>query len=593
MPTPSDPTDAVRRAQRLHADGRVAEAEALYREVLAADPHNPHALHLMGVLALQRGDFERAYGLIGYAVRFRPNFPQALSNLGVVLEHLNRPADAEAAYREAIRLKPDYTDAHNNLGNALRKQGKLREAAGAYRAAARLRPNDPASALGLAIAAQERGDTEGAVAHFRRWSGLQRDNPAAASDLLFALLHHPSYTPEELFAEHRRWSESFERPLRGTWFPHPNDREPARPLRVGYVSPDFREHPTARFVEPVLAHHDRAQLITVCYSDARRPDAVTERLRVLAAEWRETAGLPDEHLAAHIRRDGIDVLVDLTGHMAGNRLPVFARRPAPVQVTWLYPHSTGLEVMDWRITDDLCDPDELGTAQFHTERLLRLDGCAWCYRPTDDSPAVGPLPADRNGFVTFGSLNRLAKVSPPVARLWARVLDAVPDSRLLVLAPGGEANDSARRLFEQAGVPPARLALAAHRPRPQYLALMGEEVDIALDPFPYAGTTTTCDLLWTGVPVISLVGRTAVSRVGLDLLTAIGLPDLAADTPDTYVAAAAGLAADRPRLRGLRSTLRATMQGSPLRNESDFTRRLEVAYRRAWVVWCDSGIANK
>ena len=588
MPAPPDATlDALRQAQRLHAAGRLAEAEAGYRAVLAADPDNPHALHLSGVLALQRGDLQQAHELIGRALQVRPAFPEALGNLGVVLEHLDRLAEAERAYREAIRLQPNYLDAHNNLGNALRKQGQFAEAAAAYRAAARLRPEHPAAYLGLALAAHERADPDAAVAHYRRWSALQPDNPSAASDLLFALLHHPGLTAEQLFAEHRRWSEAFERPLRATWLPHANDRDPDRPLRVGYVSPDFREHATARFMEPVLASHDRGRFTVVCYSDARRPDAATARFRSYAAEWRDTAGVPDEHLAAQIRRDGIDVLVDPTGHMAGNRLGVFARRPAPVQAAYMsYPHSTGLESMGWRVTDAASEPPELGGERFNTERLLRLDGCAFCYRPTE-APDVSDLPAlSDGGRVTFGMLNRMAKVNPPAIRLWARVLAAVPGSTLLVLASGGERNDAVRQVFESEGIKPDRLRLVPTGSRQQYLSL-AHQIDVNLDPFPYAGMTTTCDLLWMGVPTVTLAQGGSAGRAGASLLTAAGLPQLIAHTPDEYVRIAAALAGDLPALAALRAGLRRQVERSPFRDERGTAARLEAAYRHMWRAWCE------
>ena len=548
-------TEDLRSAQRLHQSGRLDEAEVIYRSVIVRDPDrpDPDALHLLGVVALQRGEAERAYGLIGHAVRARPRFPEALNNLGVVLEVLDRLGEAEAAYREAVRLKADYIEAHNNLGNVLRRRGELRGADEAYGAALRLRPKDPAAHRGLAATCHDRGDPAAAVAHYRCWSALQPDNPGAASDLLYALLHDPAQTPASRFAEHRRWSAAFEGPLRATWHPHANDRDPDRPLRVGYASSDFREHPTARFVEPVLANHDRGRFVAVCYSDARRADAVTNRLRTLAADWRDTAGMPDEHLAAQIHRDGIDVLVDLTGHMAGNRLAVFARRPAPVQATWLYPHSTGLETMGWRITDELADPPEV-TEAFHTESVLRLDGCAVCYRPTE-APDVNDLPAANGGRVTFGMLNRMAKVNPQAIRLLARVLAAVPGSMLLVLAAGGERNGAVRCLFESEGIAPNRLRLAPTGPRPQYLAL-AHQVDINLDPFPYAGMTTTCDLLWMGVPTVTLAQGGSAGRAGASVLSAAGLPHLIADTPNEYVRIAASLAAARPALAALRAGLR-------------------------------------
>lgn len=587
--TSTNLVDLLRSARRLYGAGRWAEAEAACRHVLARDPSDADALHLLGALALRAGNTGRAYGLIGHAVRRRPSFPEALNNLGVALEALGRPADAAAAYREALRLDPAYDLAYGNLGNALRALGQLDAAADAYATAAARRPADPAPRLALAVVCQERGRLAEAIEHYRQRADLEPDSPAAGSDLLFALLHDPAQTPQSLFDAHRAWAERHERPLLAAHTPHENDRDPARrPLRVGYVSPDFREHTVARFIEPVLAHHDPEQVIAVCYSDVARPDAMTARIRSAVPEWRDTAGISDEQLAALIRQDRIDVLVDLTGHMGGNRLCVFARRPAPVQVAYMgYPHSTGLTSMGWRLTDAASDPPELGGEQLNTERLFRLGGgCAFAYRPTD-APDVSKLPALRNGLVTLGMLNRMAKVTPQCVRLWARVLSAVPNARLLVLAAGGEANAAVRRLFESNGVAPGRLRLAPTGPRRQYLRL-ADEVDVLLDPFPYAGMTTTCDFLWQGVPTVTLARGASAGRAGASLLSAVGLVQCIAETEGRYVEAAVSLASDLPALAALRSSLREQMAHSPLRDERSLAGRMEAAYRQMWRAWCES-----
>ena len=565
--------------------GRWADATAACRRVLAADPTRADALRLLGVSALKLGHLDEAVDALRRALHLRPADAEAYNNLGVALEGRGQFTKAENAYKAALRINPRYVEALNNLGHLLRKADRPWEAADAYRAALGLRPADATAHVGLAAAYLALGRLADALAHYRRRADLQPDSPVAHSDLLFWLLHGPDVSPDALFDEHRRWAGRHERPLAGSVPSHENDSDPERVLRVGYVSPDFREHTMPRFVEPVVANHDPAQVRYVCYSDVRWPDAVTQRMRAMAPEWRDTAGLGDEALAKLVRHDRIDVLVDVTGHMGGGRLGTFARRPAPVQAAYMgYPHTTGLEAMAWRITDAVSDPPGL-TEAFHTEKLLRLDGCAWCYRPTG-SPDVSDLPALSNGGrVTFGMLNRMAKVNPPAVRLWARVLAAVPGSALLALASGGEGNKPVRELFESEGIAPDRLRLAPTGPRPQYLAL-AHQVDIHLDPFPYAGMTTTCDLLWMGVPTVTLAQGGPAGRAGASVLAAAGLPHLTADTPDAYVRIAAALAADLPALSALRAGLRQQVERSPLRDERGTAAKLEAAYRHMWRQWC-------
>jgi predicted O-linked N-acetylglucosamine transferase (SPINDLY family) len=369
--------------------------------------------------------------------------------------------------------------------------------------------------------------------------------------------------------------------------PHPNSPEPGRRLKVGYVSADFRAHPVARFQEAVLAHHDREAFEVFCYSDVARADAVTARFQSYADHWRDVRSLNDERLAALIRDDEIDVLVDLSGHASGNRLTTFARGPAPVQVTCNgYVNTTGMTTMGYRLTDALHDPPGM-TDHLHTERLVRLPGCNWCYRPDDDSPGVSPPPCLSGGGVTFGSLNKLYKATARMANLWAQVLEQVPNSRLVLVANGGDrANPSVRQSLVRSGIPGERLEiLDKANTRQEYLERFGK-IDITLDTFPFNGITTTCDALWMGVPAVSLSGRTHVSRAGLSILTNLGLSDLVAAHPDEYVQRAVGLARDIERLSDLRNGMRERMERSPLRDERAYARAVEDAYRSTWLDWC-------
>jgi predicted O-linked N-acetylglucosamine transferase (SPINDLY family) len=367
--------------------------------------------------------------------------------------------------------------------------------------------------------------------------------------------------------------------------PHLNDRSPQRRLRIGYVSPDFRFHPVGRFLLPLLETHDRGNFEIFCYASVDVPDALTDRCRAYTDAWRDVRDLSDEQLAQVVRRDRIDVLVDLTMHMAQNRLLLFARKPAPVQVTYLaYCGTTGLETMDYRLTDPHLDPPG-GDERFYSERSVRLPETYWCYRPTIETPPVNPLPALAAGHVRFGSLNNFCKATPPTLAAWGRLLQAVPVSRLLLSARAGSHRDRVRGLLGEQGVASERVDFVDIQPVAEYFALY-QQIDVALDPFPYGGGTTSCDALWMGVPVVSLAGQTAVGRGGLSILTNVGLPDLAARDAGHYVQVAAELAQDLPRLSDLRATLRERMRNSPLMDAPRFARSVEAAYREMWRRWC-------
>jgi predicted O-linked N-acetylglucosamine transferase (SPINDLY family) len=400
------------------------------------------------------------------------------------------------------------------------------------------------------------------------------------------LNYDPAQTPETLLDAHRAFERTL--PPVPAPAPHANARDLERPLRVGYVSADFCAHPVGYFILPVLAAHDRARVAVHCFSGRLVEDDVSARLRGHAAAWRSTVGVDDAALAAQIRADGIDILVDLGGHTAGNRLGAFARKPAPIQVTWLgYPATTGLRAIDYRLSDAFADPADADRQS--VEALVRLPGGFHCYVPADAAPDVAPAPARAQGVVTFGSFNNLSKVNARVIAAWGRVLAAVAGSRLLVKArPLADPDTRARyqALFAQAGVAPERVSLIATATSwRDHMAQYGQ-VDIALDTFPYNGTTTTCDALWMGVPVITLRGDRHAGRVGVSLLSHVGLPELIADTLDDYVAKAAALAGDLDRLAALRTGLRPRLVAAPIGDPQRFTRALEDAYREMWRRWC-------
>jgi protein O-GlcNAc transferase len=524
--------------------GRFAEAAVSLRRACALAPSDSVVLLNLGVALLETGDFDGAVESIQRAVRLEPGRPEAHNLLGHALLSAGRLTDAISALEAALLLRPGYAAPHDNLGRALKAQGRTAEAIRHHRAALAAAPS-----------------------------------PGTHSNLLYSL-NFVDLDPKDILAEHVNWGS-----VHGGSGPAtslvPARGDEARRLRVGYVSPDFVNHAVSYFFAPVLAHHDRARFEVFCYSSVRVPDRVTERLRAMAEHWRDVAGSSDADLAAQIRNDGIDILVDLSGHTAHNRLLVFARRPAPVQVTWLgYPNTSGLGAMDYRITDSMSDPPGFADGAY-TEKLVRLPGTFSCYEPSPQSPDVGPLPAARTGSLTFGCFNNFAKVTPGMITLWGQVLVDSPGSRLLLKSNGlsdPDTRDLVLRSFATAGVGRERLELDGQvRSVADHLALY-HRMDIALDTHPYNGATTTCEALWMGVPVVTLAGRTHASRVGASFLTQVGLASLVASSLDGYRRACRELASDLTSLSGLRSSLRERMRGSTLCDGALFTRRLEDAF---------------
>jgi len=534
-----------------HRAGRLAEAERIYRQVLAQQPDHADALHLLGVLAGRTGRLDVAVELIRRAIAIWPTGASYHCNLGNALRSTGQIEQARESYRQAILLAPDFAEAHCNLGNVLKDMGRFDEAIAAFRQAIRLEP-------GLA---------------------------GAHSNLILTLHYHPGYDAKMIQEELRLWNQQHAEPLEKFIRPHSNSRDPDRRLRIGYVSPGFGDHPLGWFLLPLLANHDHQCVEVFAYARVPVPDTMTKRLRAHTDAWRDVVGLSDAQAADLIRQDRIDVLVDLALHTGDNCLPVFAHKPAPVQVTYLaYAGSSGLTTMDYRMSDPYLDPpgeDE----SFYSERTIRLPQTFWCYQPPVDLP-LQPPPALENGFITLGCLNNFCKVNEPLLSLWARVLESAPHSRLLLHAYEGSHRQRVLDHLQRESIDPQRVSFVAKAPLAAYFERY-HSIDIALDTLPYGGGTTTCDALWMGVPVVSLAGKMAVGRAGSSILSNVGVPELIARTPQQYVQIATDLAKDLPRLAELRRTLRGRMEASPLMDAPRFARNIETAYRQMWRNWCE------
>ena len=571
------------------ARNRLHMAIEWFRRALQLRPHFPEARNNLGFALEEAGRPDEAVQELRHAIRLDPASPEAHYNFGISLTTLGRLEDAFTAYRDAIALNPDFAEAHNNLGAVAKSLGRLDDAAASFQAALRVRPTLPATESNLAGVYEWQARHDDALAAHRRAIEMAPESASAHGNFLYTLLFHPGYDAAMLREAHDAWNRRHVQPLHRHIAAHSNDRAPARRLRVGYVCGLFRDHVLGRYLMPLLREHDRSAFEVICYSNNRINDAMTEHFRRTAAGWREIASMPDDEVAQLIRRDVIDVLIDTTLHMEGNRLLVFARKPAPVQVTFAgYPGSTGLETMDYRLTDVHLDPPGMHDASY-IEQSWRLQDTFWCYDPCGVDTAVGTLPAATRGYITFGCLNNFSKTNDGVLDLWAQVLVAVPRSRLMILAHEGSHRQHALDALNARGVKPDRVEFAAYRSRSLYLELF-RRIDISLDTVPYNGHTTSLDSFWMGVPVVTLVGRTVVGRAGASQLMNLRMPELIARTPDHYVALASTLAQDVARLTAVRQTLRERMRSSPLMDAPRFAQTVETAYREMWRRWC-AGIA--
>ncbi len=599
-------------------DGNTAAAIDLVRRAIDSDPHNGDFHFSLGTVLVSIGRSADAIPCFQAAVRLRPDVPewprhlaaamhavgrhteavatsvtgtgqrptdaQTYLDLGTTFQHLGRLQEAEAAFQEAVRLAPETASPHVNLAATQLDQGRPVEAEAAARRATEKGPENPDAwfILGSVLSAQAR-HVEAAEC-LSKTIDLQPDSEVAWNLFLFSMNYSDHWSARATYEAHVRWGQRFAPapPLRI----EPSHRQPGHRLRIAYLSPDYRQHPVAFFIEAPLKFHDRARFEVFCYHTDGRVDSMTQRLKPLADHWRWMVAPSEQALEQVIREDAIDILVELSGHTEGHHLGMLARRVAPVQVTYLgYPNSTGLAALDYRITDARADPPGAADS-LHVEKLLRLPESFLCYAPPDNATAVGVAPVRRSGSITFGSFNNFAKLSPTVVGLWAAILASVPDSTLMIKTQGLQ--DPGLRallldLLQRAGVVRERIRIM--NPTPSHREHMDayREVDIALDTFPYHGTTTTLDALWMGVPVITLVGDRHASRVGLSILGCLGLTELVAYSPQEYVATAVRLAADPIKLDQLRNTLRTRLVASPLTDGKGFTSRLEQAYLQIWA----------
>ncbi|MBF0293906.1 MAG: tetratricopeptide repeat protein [Magnetococcales bacterium] len=561
---------------------RFDAAAALLQEVTRLQPTEGLAHGWLGYALFQQGHVAEAEAAYREALRLLPEYAEGHYNLGVLLAATGRMPEAEAAYRETIRLRPDYALAYNNLGVLLTDLKRPLEAEQALREALRLSPDQPDTMSNLATILLVRSRHEEAEALCRRALALQPDCAPAMFNLVFGALYHPQRDVAETFALYREYDERFVRPLRAQWQGHANPRDPERRLKVGYVSPDFRNHSIRGFVEPLLAGHgDRFELFA--YAELAREDAVSLRYKGYVDHWIPTRGMTHAALAERIRADGIDLLVDLAGHTNNNRLPVFARKPAPLAVTWLYGFTTGVSAIDYALTDSITDPP--GAEAFYLERVWRIAPPALVYRPQEEAGMVSSLPALTRGHVTFGSFGRSIRMNDRVVRVWSEILRQTPGTRLVIFSgnyqdPGMQEELYAR--FSAHGIERQRLEIGFTSSPWDKL----RTIDIGLDCFPLNSGITLAEMLYMGLPAVSMAEREVGGGLGAMLLRVLGREEWIARNEAEYVALAVELAADLPGLATLRAGLRGEMENSPLMDEPGFVGKVEAAYREMWRRWC-------
>lgn len=610
---PDDARALANLAILMQAKGRFDDAVTMLERAIQIEPQS--AVHRVNLGAALCGlqDYERAVTMLREAISLDPNSCEAAYNLGNALQAKGLSQEAIEEFRRAIAINSNYADAHNNLGSALKALGQFGEALSAYESALRAAPQSTAAynnagclhrtlgqleeaelvlRRGLAIdpnqsallnnlgsVLKDGGQIDAAIECFRRATRINPNDPEPHANLAYALSFQ-SDDPQVILDECRRWNDHHAAALRPISKRRDRDRSSGRRLRIGYVSPDFRDHCQSLFTVPLLSHHDHESFEIYCYSSVERPDALTARLKEMASVWRDVRLMNDVALCELIERDRIDILVDLTMHMAGGRPLLFARKPTPVQIAWLaYPGTTGMDAIDYRLTDPRLDPP--GADHFYAERSIRLPDSFWCYDPLTDGPEVNALPALTNGYVTLGCLNNPCKLTDQTLSLFGKVLAGLPGSRLQLMAPPGRPRDVLIKRIEKNRIEAARVSFVPFQPRSAYLQNY-HQIDLGLDTLPYNGHTTSLDSYWMGVPVVTRVVNTCAGRAGLSQLFNLGLTELAAEGDEEFVKIACDLGRDLDHLSQLRQTLRERLKRSPLMDAERFARNMETAYRRMW-----------
>jgi len=587
-PNNADAHNNLGNALTMTEEVGVGEAIGHYRKALEIDPNNARTQYNLASVLLEQGDLLGAIETFQTVVTIEPNYIEAHNNLGNAYLEQGKLDEAVDSYHKALAIKPDYAEAHSNLGNAYLEQGKLDKAVDSYHKALAIKPDYAEAHNNLGNAYKEQAKLDEALTNYHKALAIKPDYAEAHSNLIFCMANSPDYGPEEILKEARLWNKTHAQPLAPETVRYANIPDPERRLKIGYFSADLRSHPVGFFMESVFQHHDKNGFVIHVYSTTRKADDVTDRIRKNVDVWHDATALIPKALAEAIKEESIDILIELSGHAAGNRLLTLARRPAPVQILGVGHFCTsGLDCVDGLLSDRFETPE--GTDKYFSEPLIRLPDGNICYRPPDYATDVGPSPCLKNGYITFGCFNNLSKISEPTIALWAKILKQVPESRLLMKAIALTSERARTRLislFTDHGVAEDRLLLEPGLPHPAFMAEYGR-VDIGLDPFPYSGGLTTIEALWMGVPVITLSGKTFAARHSTSHLNNSGLEELICETPGAYVNKVMEISADYEALNALRLSIRPKIAASPILDGARYTRNLEGTFRQLWCKWCD------
>ena len=605
---------------KMLSEKRLDDAEVAADRFVQQHPDEAFGWKAYGMIAYVQGQYQKAVDSLMKAIAIDKMDPETLSALGNSLQEIGRMRDSRICFDRALEIDPDCASAHNGKGVLLQKLKHTNEAMECYQRSLAINPEQCEvcynlsslfSALGrfdealdygkkaiainpnaaeaynnIALALQELCELDEALQAYEKAIELNPARSCIYSNQLFVLNYHHQKTGEEIFSAYQRFDERFGLPLRAQWRSHQNVPDPKRRLHLGYVSPDFSTHSSRHFLKPLLERHDRQQFELTAYAELIGTDTTTIEYRRTVDHWVPTCGLTDEEFAERIRADGIDILIDLAGHTASNRLGVFARRPAPVSVSWLgFGYTTGLSAIDYFLTDATMTPP--GSEPLFAERVWRIETPSLVYRPSEGMGETGPLPASRRGHITFGCLSRGIRINRRVIEVWSEILRCLPEARLVVDSKAFATEAMQQRLTERFaahGIASERLQIGYHSP--PWDVLRG--LDITLDCFPHNSGTTLIESLYMGVPFVTLAARPSVGRIGSLILTAAGHPEWIATTEDDYVDKAVALAGDPERLAAIRANLRAELEAGPWRDERGFARRVEHAYRNMWQLWCET-----
>lgn len=577
-------------ADLLRETRRKEPAIAIYQAALLLEPSNIDALNNLGMALQEDGQLEAALASFRQVALLAPDNPVTHSNIAAALNAMGQQDAALESCRRAVKLGPKSTAAHVNLGTCLMEMGRLSEAVNSFETVVKLDPHHRRAYVNISAALTRLGRIDQAIVHCRKALKINPDWDELHSNLLFYLTHSQDIDAATLFAEHLKYAEHFEAPLRASWLQHTNVRDPERTLRIGFVSADLYNHAVANFITPILECLSQSrQVEIVAYANSFHDDHVSRHLHGLVSIWRQVETLTHAELAQLIASDAIDILIDLSGHTGFNRLPTFARKPAPLQLTWIgYPGTTGLQAMDYYLTDRFFTPPEQFAGQF-TENFLFLPAAA-PFLASPEAPPISPAPAIALGYVTFGSFNRPSKITREVVTRWSRILHAVPTSKMLIAGISEKkVSDTLRSWFAREGIVAERLDFHQVMPLPDFLALHGQ-VDICLDTYPYSSGTTGIHALWMGVPTLTMVGKTLPSRMGATMLKHAGLEEYIAESEEDFLRKGIMLAADVATLSRLRMSMRTRMEKSAIHQPERISAALEQGMRTIWRRWC-AGLA--